>query len=184
VEPLAAANGIVEQVEIKPDTQVAVVGDGKLGLLCALTMVRRTKNIVLFGKHAEKMALASQKGRDIETQFSSTSHDFSASFDVVIEASGSESGFSTALDLVRPRGQVVLKSTFHGKTGLDASRIVVNEITVLGSRCGRFGPALELLSKGEIELEDLVSEEFSLSDGLEAMQRATENGVLKVLLAT
>jgi len=184
VEPLAAANGIAEQIDIKPDTQVAVVGDGKLGLLCAFTMIRRTRNVVLFGKHADKMALANRNGRNIETRFSSVTTDFSASFDVVIEASGSESGFSIALDMVKPRGQVVLKSTFHGKTGLDASRIVVNEISVRGSRCGRFGPALELLSNGEIEVEDLVSEEFSLENGVEAMRRAAENGVLKVLLTT
>ena len=182
VEPLAAANGIAEAIEIKPDTRVAVVGDGKLGLLCAFTMSRRTREVILFGKHTEKMALASRNGRDIETHFSSKSADFTGVFDIVVEASGSESGFSTALDMVKPRGKVVLKSTFHGKTALDASLIVVNEITVVGSRCGRFAPALDLLSKGQIEVKDLISDEFSLSDGVAAMQKAAENGVLKVLL--
>jgi len=182
-EPLAAAEGISEHIEIKPDTHVAVVGDGKLGLLCAYAMSRRTKSVTLFGKHAEKMALARGKGRDIETHFSSATDDFSGAFDVVIEASGSESGFSTAIDLVRSRGKLVLKSTFHGKTGLDASRIVVKEISVIGSRCGRMAPALELLSGDEIGVEDLISDELSLSEGVSAMHRAAEKGVLKVLLA-
>ena len=183
-EPLAAAEGISEQIEIKPDTRVAVVGDGKLGLLCTFTMARRAKGVALFGKHSGKMALANRKGRDIETHYSAASNDFSGAFDVVIEASGSESGFSTALGLVRPRGKLVLKSTFHGETGLDASRIVVNEITVVGSRCGRLAPALELLSRGEIEVEDLISDEISLSKGVAAMHRAAEKGVLKVLLTS
>ena len=103
-------------------------------------------------------------------------------FDVVVEASGSESGFAAALNLVRPRGKVVLKSTFHGQPTWDASKVVVDEITVIGSRCGRFAAALELLSQKRIEVEDLVTDEFPLADGVKAMSRAAENGILKVLL--
>ena len=110
---------------------------------------------------------------------SSLSH----SFDIVIEASGSESGFRTALDLVKPRGTLVLKSTFHGSPTWEASRIVVDEITIVGSRCGRFTPALELLSRQVVEVEDLISDEFSLTDGVEAIKRAAESGVMKVLLS-
>jgi threonine dehydrogenase-like Zn-dependent dehydrogenase len=100
----------------------------------------------------------------------------------VVEASGAESGFAMALDLLHPRGTLVLKSTFQGKTPIDAARIVVNEISVVGSRCGRFAPALELLKEGAVDVESLISEEFPLADGVNAMQRAAERGVMKVLL--
>ena len=102
----------------------------------------------------------------------------------MVEASGSESGFAIALDLLKPRGKMVLKSTFQGKTNLEMWRVVVDEITIVGSRCGRFAPALELLEKGLVEVEDLISEEFPLSEGVHAMSRAAEKGVMKVLLST
>ena len=100
----------------------------------------------------------------------------------MVEAYGSPSGFNLALDLLRPRGVLVLKSTFHGSTGMNAARIVVDEISVVGSRCGRFAPALELLKQGKIDVENLISEEFSLADGVPALARAAEPGVMKVLL--
>ena len=103
-------------------------------------------------------------------------------FDVVIEASGSESGFATALELVKPRGKIVLKSTFHGTPTWAASRVVVDEITIVGSRCGRFDPALDLLKNGSINVEDLIDDEIPLSSGVAAMTRAAEKGVLKILL--
>jgi len=103
-------------------------------------------------------------------------------FDVVVEASGSESGFSLAMQILRPLGTLVLKSTFHGKTAIDAARIVVDEITVVGSRCGRFAPALELLKNDAIDVESLISDEFPLADGLRAIERAAEPGIIKVLL--
>ncbi len=103
-------------------------------------------------------------------------------FDVVVEASGSETGFATALDLLKPRGKLVLKSTFSGKTSLEMWRVVVDEITIVGSRCGRFAPALELLKNKSVDVESLVSREFSLSDGVEAMRKAEEKGVMKVVL--
>jgi threonine dehydrogenase-like Zn-dependent dehydrogenase len=103
-------------------------------------------------------------------------------FDVVVEASGSEAGFASALDLVKPRGTIVLKSTFHGLPTWEASRAVVNEISVVGSRCGRFAPALALLSSNQISVADLISEEFSLTNGVAAFERAGTKGVLKILL--
>ena len=103
-------------------------------------------------------------------------------FDVVVEASGAESGFALALDLLRPRGVLVLKSTFKGVTAVDAARIVVDEISIIGSRCGRFAPALELLQDQMVDVESLISEEYALADGVRAMQRATEGGIIKVLL--
>ena len=99
-----------------------------------------------------------------------------------VPSSGAESGFGLALDLIKPRGKLVLKSTFHGKPNWEAWRVVVDEITIIGSRCGRFAPALEILSDKKIDVESFISEEFSLAKGVEAMKRAGEKGVMKVLL--
>jgi threonine dehydrogenase-like Zn-dependent dehydrogenase len=182
-EPLAAAYGISEQVGIVRDTRVAVVGDGKLGLLCALSLSLLTQNIVLIGKHPSKLARASAAG--IETVLlNQIDESLLRSFEIVVEASGSESGFTTALNLVRPRGKIVLKSTFHGEPRWAASRVVVDEISIIGSRCGRFAPALELLAAGRVPVETLIDTEMPLADGVNAMRHAVENGVLKVLLTT
>lgn len=181
-EPLAAAWGITERASIGSDSRVAVIGDGKLGLLCAQALnLAAPSRLVLIGKHPNKLEIAARRGvetvalKDIEGKFK-------REFDVVVEASGSESGFALALDLLRPRGLLVLKSTFHGETRVPTSRIVVDEISVVGSRCGRFAPALELLARGAVDVESLISEEYSLADGVRAMQRATANGIIKVLL--
>ena len=181
VEPLAAALGITEQVEIGPDTSVGVVGDGKLGLLCAFALAQRSKNVVIVGKHERKLEYA--EARDIEAVWLPTVGKFEPVFDVVVEASGSESGFATALDMVKPRGKIVLKSTFHGKPQWEAWRVVVDEISIVGSRCGRFEPALKLLEERKVELDDLISAEFPLSNGVEAMAEAQKPGVIKVLLS-
>lgn len=180
VEPLAAAYGIMEQIVIKPETKVAVIGDGKLGLLCALNLNLKSKNIFLIGKHAEKMRIAERGG--VEGVMLQDAAKLNRSFDVTIEASGSESGFQTALDLLKPRGKLVLKSTFSGKPTWEAWRVVVDEITIVGSRCGRFAPALKLLEERKIDVESFISDEFALSEGIAAMERAAEKGVLKVLL--
>lgn len=180
VEPLAAAYGIMEQVEIKPDTKVAVIGDGKLGLLCALSLNLKSENVFLIGKHKEKMSIAERAG--IEGVLLADAAKMNRSFDIAVEASGSESGFATALDLLRPRGKLVLKSTFSGKPTWEAWRVVVDEITIVGSRCGRFAPALKLLEEGKIDVESFISDEYPLEKGLAAMQRAAEKGVIKVLL--
>jgi threonine dehydrogenase-like Zn-dependent dehydrogenase len=179
-EPLAAAFGITEQVEIEPDTRVAVIGDGKLGILCAMSLGLKSKNIKLIGRHRSKLAIA--ESANIEGVLVDDANKLGRQFDVVVEASGSESGFETALGLVKPRGKIVLKSTFHGTPTWQASRVVVDEITIVGSRCGRFAPALTLLADEKIKLDGLVSEEFPLTDGLKAIDRASQKGVLKVLL--
>ncbi|PYT00487.1 MAG: alcohol dehydrogenase [Acidobacteria bacterium] len=179
-EPLAAAFGIGEQVEIGPETRVAVVGDGKLGLLCAMTTALRTNAIVLIGKHPEKMSIAGK--RDIETVKLGTEAALAQSFDVVIEASGSESGFATALDLIKPRGKIVLKSTFHGTPKWEAARVVVDEITIVGSRCGLLAPAIDLLASKSVNVDDLVSDEYRLDDGVAALEQAGRMGVLKIFL--
>jgi threonine dehydrogenase-like Zn-dependent dehydrogenase len=181
IEPLAAAFGIAEQVEIRPDTKVAVIGDGKLGLLCVMSLGLRSRSVIVIGKHPEKMAIAHDCGNDV-VMIDAIGHQMLQSFDVVVEASGSESGFLRALDLVRPGGKIVLKSTFHGTPSWPAARIVVDEITIVGSRCGRFAPALELLADGKVPVERLIDDVVPLSHGLEAMARAAEPGTLKILL--
>ena len=179
-EPLAAAAGILERAAITRDTKVAVIGDGKLGLLCAQVLGTTAAFVTLIGKHAKKLQIA--QGRRIETMLSEKAKQRKGEFDLVVEASGSANGFDQALDLLRPRGVLVLKSTFHGATEVDAARIVVNEVSVIGSRCGRFAPAIELLRTGAVNVESLISEEFRLADGVRAMARAAEPGVMKILL--
>jgi threonine dehydrogenase-like Zn-dependent dehydrogenase len=179
-EPLAAACGILERAMITEQTRVAVIGDGKLGLLSAQVLATTGASVTLIGKHANKLKIARHRGIDAVTVDQSKLR--KREFDVVVEASGAAAGFDLALDLLRPRGVLVLKSTFHGATQMDAARIVVDEISVVGSRCGRFGPALDLLKQNAVDVDSLISEEFPLADGVRAMERAGENGVLKVLL--
>ncbi|MDT5293308.1 MAG: hypothetical protein QOJ76_188 [Acidobacteriota bacterium] len=181
-EPLAAACGITERVRVELETRVAVIGDGKLGLLCAQALQAQTgASITLVGRHESKLRIARSRGvRTVMVDKLPSSFDLA--FDVTIEASGSEDGFSTALRLLRPRGTLVLKSTFHGTTEFNAAPLVVDEITIVGSRCGRFRPALELLRRGAVETDALIQEVFPLAEGVRALERAAAPGVLKVLL--
>lgn len=180
-EPLAAALGIMEQVAINQGDRVAVIGDGKLGILCAMGIAANTDKTVLIGKHSDKIALV--RNANVEGILLSDAGRLSnKSFDVVVEASGSETGFATALDLVKPRGKLVLKSTFHGKPQWEAWRVVVDEITVVGSRCGRFKPAIEALKHSKIDVMPLISEKIRLKDGVNAMSVAQQRGIMKVLL--
>lgn len=179
VEPLAAACGVLERCPPRSGERVAVIGDGKLGLLCAFVLAAEGHAPLLVGKHAEKLARASARG--IETATADDARRRGRGFDVVVEASGGASGFELALALLVPQGRLVLKSTFHGTTQLDAARIVVEEIEVIGSRCGRFAPAFARI--GAIELTDLVSEIVPLDRAEDALRLAATPGVLKVLLA-
>jgi threonine dehydrogenase-like Zn-dependent dehydrogenase len=179
-EPLAAACGILERAKITEETSVAVIGDGKLGLLCAQVLATNGAAVTLVGKHLHKLQIAERRG--IETVTVDKAGLRQREFDVVVEASGSAKGFDLALDLLHPRGTLVLKSTVHGATDLNAARIVVDEISVVGSRCGRFTPALELLKTNAVDVESLISEERRLADGVRAIGRAAEPGVLKILL--
>ena len=195
-EPLAAACGILERASIAKNDRVAVIGDGKLGLLCAQVVALSGAQTLLVGKHAEKLRIAERRGietcspqeaaKRLGAETATVSRGFdgqrSRGFDVVVEASGAAGGFKLALDLLRPKGKLVLKSTFHGSTEIDAARIVVNEISIIGSRCGRFEPALDLLKKNAIDVDSLISEEHPLSNAVRAMTRAKTRGILKVLL--
>lgn len=180
IEPLAAALGITERIDLKNAEKIAIIGDGKLGLLCAFALNRVCPSLTLYGRYSSKLKIAEAAG--IETCLvDETTHPYSF-YDVVVEATGSESGFAMALDLVRPRGTIVLKSTYSGKAEIEAWRIVVDEISIVGSRCGRFKPTIEWLVNNRIDLAQLISDEFPLSKGLAAFDTAKQPGVLKVLL--
>jgi threonine dehydrogenase-like Zn-dependent dehydrogenase len=179
-EPLAAACGIMERTTVTKDENVAVIGDGKLGLLCAQVLALTGAPVLLIGKHPEKLRIAERRG--IETAKPKNASKRIREFDVVVEASGSASAFATAVSLLRPRGVLVLKSTFHGTTKINASTIVVDEISIIGSRCGRLAPALDLLKKGAIDVDSLISEEYPLDNGVLALERASRKGILKVFL--
>ena len=180
VEPLAAACGMIERVDIQSSDRVAVIGDGKLGLLCAQVMALTGAQVVSVGKHPAKQRIVERRGIEVTSPKKAAKR--AREFDIVVEASGSASGFELALSLLRPRGTLLLKSTFHGTTEIDAARVVVDEISIVGSRCGRFAPAINLLKKGAVDLDSLISEEYPLSNGVHAMERAAAKGVLKVLL--
>jgi threonine dehydrogenase-like Zn-dependent dehydrogenase len=180
VEPLAAACAVLERCPMSAASRVAVIGDGKLGLMCVMALAAHGVKALLVGKHESKLAIARARGIDTATVPEATER--RRSFDVVVEASGAASGFDLALTLLEPQGTLVLKSTFHGATPIDAARVVVDEIGVIGSRCGRFAPALALLANGGVDVRSLISDVLPLDAGVEAMRIAAEPGVLKVLL--
>ena len=177
-EPLAAASEILDQVNIPSQAPVAVLGDGKLGLLIGQVLKAHGAEVHQYGRHPEKLAIARSAG--IDTISSSALP--TAAYDWVVEATGSEAGFRAAANLVRPRGTIVMKSTIHEPVSIDTAPLIVNEISLVGSRCGRFEPALELLQKGAIRLESMISERLPLSRAAEAFDLAARKGVLKVLL--
>lgn len=177
-EPLAAAFEILEQVRIPRGAPVAVLGDGKLGLLIAQVLHFHGARVRLFGKHQEKMAVAAAVG--VETGLSNKLP--RAAYEFVVEATGSSSGLAAAVSMTRARGTVVMKSTVHGAVSLDMAPVIVNEISLVGSRCGRMEPALKLLRSGRLRLDGMISDQFVLGDAARAFARAQEPGVLKVLL--
>ncbi|MDD5542325.1 MAG: alcohol dehydrogenase catalytic domain-containing protein [Acidobacteriia bacterium] len=184
VEPLAAACEILEQIKIRPIDRIAVLGDGKLAQLIAQVLVGETDTLTLIGKHRNKLDFAAHMGAEVKfaEEVEQDLRRWAGSFDVVVEATGVPSGFQTALTLVRPRGILVMKSTYHENLRFDAAPLVVNEIQVVGSRCGPFDKALARLQRHEVHVLPLVSERYPLSRGEEAFRRAQEGGVLKVLL--
>jgi threonine dehydrogenase-like Zn-dependent dehydrogenase len=177
VEPLAAACAVLDACPPDPAARLAVLGDGKLGLLCAMALADRRP--LLVGKHPAKLALA----RGLETASPDDARRRGRGFDVVIEATGGPAGFALALDLLRPQGTLVLKSTFHGDTPIDAARIVVDEIRVVGSRCGRFAPALDLLARDAVDVAALIDDIVPLDRGEAALRDAARPGARKLLLS-
>jgi len=177
-EPVAAAFRITEQVPLTSSDRVVVLGDGKLGQLVAQVLWLYSKNLVCVGKHRWKLDLLQQLG--IGTAH--VDEPIERGVDLVVDATGTPGGLTRALELVRPEGTVVLKTTVHDRTALTLSNVAVNEIKVIGSRCGPFRPALEALSMGNVEVRPMISESYELRDGEQALRRAKDPGVMKVLL--
>lgn len=177
-EPLAAALEIQQQVVLNSDDRLLVVGDGKLGQLVAQTLALTGCELLVIGRHPEKLALL--KSRGIQTGLVDAVKE--KTFDIVVECTGNPEGFAIARQALRPRGTLVLKSTYAGNLSLDASSLVVDEITLIGSRCGPFPPALELLANAKVDVEPLIHAHYPLSQGLSAFEEAQRRGVLKVLL--
>ncbi len=180
VEPLAAAAEILDQVRIPCSTAVAVLGDGKLGLLVAQVLQAYGYRVHEFGRHKEKLRIAARAGVETEVV---KQHLPVAEYEWVVEATGSPEGLAEAVRMTRPRGTIVMKSTVHGLAGFDTAPVIVNEITLVGSRCGRFEPAIEMLKNGVINVGDMISERMPLDRAAQAFRTAAKSGVLKVLLA-
>jgi threonine dehydrogenase-like Zn-dependent dehydrogenase len=178
LEPLAAAFEILEQVHVRPGLACTVLGDGKLGLLAAQVLHQAGARVLAVGKHPEKLAILARRGIATVTRDAWTS----APVDLVVEATGTAKGFAAAIGATRPRGTLVLKSTVADGVTLDLAPIVINELTVVGSRCGSFAPAIRALETGSVDVASLISARFPLRDAADALRRAGASGVLKVLL--
>ena len=180
-EPLAAAYEILEQIHIKPDAKVAILGDGKLGLCISLVFNALNIDYIHIGKHEEKLAISKNLGAKTML-LSEIKEKDKKSFDVVVEATGSTGGFETSASLVKPRGTLVLKSTIVAREGLNLASIVVDEINIVGSRCGQFKPILRLLEKGKIDVKPLVSAVYGVDEFEKAFEENSGKGTLKVLV--
>ena len=176
-EPLAAACEILDQVSIPPADHVAVLGDGKLGLLIAQVLHAHGCQVHQFGRHPDKLQIAADAG--IVTQLASARLP-TAEYNWVVDATGSPEGLRAAAAMVRPRGTVILKSTVHGTVAIDTAPLIVNEITLVGSRCGRMEAALPLLPR--MRLTPMVAARYRLEDAPKAFAHAARTGVLKVLV--
>jgi threonine dehydrogenase-like Zn-dependent dehydrogenase len=179
VEPIAAAFEIKEQVLLKPDWHVAIVGDGRLSQLIISVLKTSCSDITCFGRHQNKLERLEKLGTRTKIGIES---DEEASYDLVIEATGSNSGFLDSMKLVKPRGTVILKSTIASKENLDLTPAVVNEITLVGSRCGPFRPAINALASGIISVDGLIDSEYPLEKFNEAFDQAKNSKTLKVVL--
>ena len=177
-EPLAAAFEILEQTQIEPGGRCVVLGDGKLGLLVAQVLHQAGASVLAVGKHPEKLAILGKRG--IATALASEWNGERVS--LVVEATGTAEGFARAIAATRPRGTLVLKSTVSERPSLDLSPIVVDEIRVVGSRCGPFPPALRALETGSVDVGSLISHRVALDDAVEGLRKASQPGALKVLI--
>lgn len=179
IEPVAAACEILDQVRIPAGQKIAVLGDGKLGLLVSQVLQAHGARVHLYGHHRDKMRLVEAAGVTTERIGKNLP---ARVWPMVVDATGSAEGLRASVALCEPRGTVIMKSTVHGLVELDTAPAIVNEITLVGSRCGRFEPALRLLGSGKVRVDDLISDEFPLDRAPEAFARASSKGVLKVLL--
>ena len=179
VEPLAAGLEILEQMHIQPCQKVMVLGDGKLGLLTALALNACGLDVLIVGKHQNKLDIAKNQG--VKTQLLSE-FEQAPKFDVVVEATGSITGFETSVNCVKPRGTLVLKSTIAASKELNLAPIVINEITILGSRCGRFAPAMRLIASGKIDFSQMISKIYPIEQAVEAFDANNAKDTIKILL--
>jgi len=179
IEPIAAASEILDQVKIPKGQRVAVLGDGKLGLLVAQVLQAKGAQVHLFGRHKEKMRLIEPTG--VSTEIVPKKLPV-AVWPYVVDATGSSEGLRAAVSMCIPRGTVIMKSTVHGLVSIDTAPAIVNEITLVGSRCGRFEAAIPLLSSGKVNVGSMISEEFPLNQAAKAFAEAAKKGVLKILL--
>ena len=177
-EPLAAALQIQEQVRVGQEDRVLVVGDGKLGQLIVRTLALSGCRLSVAGRHEHKLELLRMRGLSTVTGQEVEE----GSFDLSVECTGSPHGFELARKALRPRGTLVMKSTYAGRLNLDAAPVVVDELTIVGSRCGPFAPAVDLLNSRAVDVAPLVSGRLPIADGLEAFELARKSGVLKILL--
>ena len=177
-EPLAASARILQQVPVPPESQVAVVGPGRMGMLIAQVLNLTGAKVTVLGRTASSLQLAQQMG--LQTHL--VDDCAGDTFDLVVEATGNDAGLAHSLRLVRPLGTLLMKSTFHGKAQVDLTKLVVGEITVVGSRCGPFDEALRLLQQGSVEVRPLIDADYALDDALAGLKHAARPGVRKVLL--
>lgn len=178
-EPIASACEILDQVRIPRRAEVAVLGDGKLGLLIAQVLALHGAQVHLYGRHRSKLAIAAAVG--VEGRLAPKKWPV-AHYMVVVEATGSSKGLAQAISMTRPRGTLMLKSTVHDRPRIDTAQVVVPEITIVGSRCGRFEPALRILRSGGLNLEPMLAGVFPLDEAPAAFEHAEQRGVLKILL--
>ncbi len=178
-EPLAAAFEILEQVRVKGDDRILILGDGKLGILCSLVLRRVSSSILLAGKHPEKLDIV--KKQNIAWTLIDKLH-LRKEYDIVVDATGAPEGLQKALEFVKPRGTVVMKTTVEKSASMNLSSIVINEINVVGSRCGPFEPAIRALADGEIDVKPLITEIIPFSKWKRAFARARDRDSLKVIL--
>lgn len=178
IEPLGAACEILDQIKLPKGAPVAVLGDGKLGLLVAQALQASGARVHQFGRHMEKLRIAERRGVTVEI----AKRVPTAEFDWVVDATGSAEGLQSAISMTRPRGTVVMKSTVHGAVSIDTAPVIVHEITLVGSRCGRFEPALKLLGSGKVDVSSMISETMPLEAADEAFSKAAGKGIMKVLL--
>lgn len=181
VEPLAAALHAFDQAHLKPGDRVAILGDGKLGLLIGLALAARCGDLgeaLSVGRHRDKLEIVEAAGLEVALE-----GDHSRSgYDVVVEATGQASGLSKALSMLRPKGKLILKSTYAGQAGVDLAPIVINELEVIGSRCGAFGRAIDAIARHRIDPTPLITETYPIADAEHAFDRAAAPGVLKVVV--
>jgi alcohol dehydrogenase len=182
-EPLAAAIEITERIHVRPTERVVVIGDGKLGLLVAQVLRLTGCALAVVGRHRSKLSILGRQGVQTFLESDAAAKALEpASADVVVDCTGHAAGFALARTLVRPRGRIVLKSTFHGDNQVNLTALVVDEVTLVGSRCGPFAPALRLLAQGLIDVDSMVEAIYPLDQGRAAFERAATRGALKVLI--